>query len=237
MALTEKQEQFNAAMARFASNRAYTLFGRFIASANIFLQIYLLFCVWHHSIGVLGQVFAFMVAYVLADLINGLVHIYMDNNDRYDSIAGPLVANFHMHHKIPRYRKNNLAVVYFNETGSKVWLVGYLVAVLVLVEMGLPPVISYILVYIGILSSVAEVSHYLCHTSNAKMSILLGNMGVLLAKRHHAHHHLENNVSYAFLNGFTDQLLNLIAAKFYKGYKQTTDLHYLNYAVANEDER
>ncbi|MCX5856843.1 MAG: hypothetical protein NTZ57_02870 [Deltaproteobacteria bacterium] len=178
-----------------------------------------------------------MVAYVLTDFINGLVHMYMDNNDRYDSVAGPLIANFHMHHKIPRYKRNNLLLVYFNETGSKVWLVGYLLAVSLLLEVGLDPVVLYILVYIGILSSFAEVSHYLCHTSPAKMSIFLGNIGILLSKRHHAEHHIEDNTSYAFLNGFTDPLLNLIAARFYKGYKQTTDLHYLQYVAAVHQER
>ena len=147
MDLTERQEQFNAAMERFTSNRIYTSFGRFIALANIFLQIYLLYRVWDYSIGVVAQVFAFMAAYVLTDFINGLVHMFADNNDRYGSIAGPLIANFHMHHKIPRYKKNNLAFVYFNETGSKVWLVGYLLAVLLLVEMGLPPVASSVALY------------------------------------------------------------------------------------------
>ena len=235
--LSQKQRQFNAAMERFNSKGIYGLFGRVISLSNVFLQIYLLYRLWPHSIGIPWQVFSILVAYVLTDFINGLVHMFMDNNDHYASVAGPFIANFHMHHKIPQYKKSNLFIVYFNETGSKVWLVGYLLAVLFLVEAGLNAVVLHILVYLGILSSVAEVSHYLCHSSPAKTSIFMGNIGILLSTRHHAKHHLEDNTCYAFLNGFTDPLLNLIAARLYKGYKQTTDLHYLRYVAAAHQER
>jgi sterol desaturase/sphingolipid hydroxylase (fatty acid hydroxylase superfamily) len=235
--VSQEQKQFNAAMERFHSKRIYGRFGQLVSLANVSLQLYLLYRLWPHSIGVPRQVFSILVAYVLTDFINGLVHMFMDNNDRYDSITGPLVANFHMHHKIPRYKRNALPVVYFNESGSKVWLVGYLLAVALLLESRLDPVILYTLVYIGILSSVAETSHYLCHTSTAGMSVFLGNIGVLLSKRHHAKHHLQDNTSYAFLNGCTDPLLNLIATGFCKGYKQTTDLHYLHYVVTDNQER
>lgn len=237
MDLSEKQKQFNTAMERFNSKRMYGCVGRLVSLSNVSLQIYLLYRIWPHSIGILWQGLSILTAYVLTDFINGLVHMYMDNNDRYDLVAGPLVANFHMHHKIPRYKRNKLPIVYFNETGSKVWLVGYLASVALLLESGLNPVFLYTLVYIGILSSVAETSHYLCHTSTAKASIFLGDIGVLLSKRHHAKHHLEDNTSYAFLNGLTDPLLNLIAAGFCKGYKQTTDLHYQRYVVTDNQER
>jgi hypothetical protein len=233
--LLQKQQQFNAAMERFNSKRSYDLFGHVVSLSNVFLQLYLLYRVWSYSIGIPLQIFSILAAYVLTDFINGLVHMYMDGNDHYDSVAGPLIANFHMHHKIPLYKRNNLLVVYFRETGAKVWLVGYLLAVSFLLEAGPDPVVSHILVYIGVLSSVAEVSHYLCHSSPAKTSILLGNIGILLAKRRHARHHLEDNISYAFLNGFTDPLLNVIAARFFKGYKQTTDLHYLQYGAADQE--
>jgi hypothetical protein len=235
--LLQKQQQFNAAMERFSLNRLYGLFGHLVSLSNVSLQIYLLYRLWSYSIGISLQVVSILAAYVLTDFINGLVHMYMDNNDRYDSVTGPLVANFHMHHRIPRYKRSNLLIVYFRETGSKVWMVGYLLAVLSLLEAGLNPVVLYIAAYVGVLSSVAEVSHYLCHSSPAKMSILLGNIGILLSKRHHARHHLEDNISYAFLNGFTDPLLNVIAARFFTGYKQTTDLHYLQYGAADRQER
>jgi Lipid desaturase domain len=238
MDLSEKQQQFNAAMARYNGGNGYILFGRLVAAVNIALQAYLLYRVWPFAIGIPRQVFAILTAWVLTDFINGLVHIYMDNNDHYESLTGPLVANFHLHHKTPRYIKHNLLVVYFNETGSKIWLIGYLVAVALLLTAGINPVAATILVYIGVLSSAAEVSHYLCHSSMAKAAVFLGNAGILLAKRHHARHHLQDNASYAFLNGWTDPLLDLIAARIYKkGYKQTTDLHYGQYAAADAEER
>jgi len=103
--------------------------------------------------------------------------------------------------------------------------------------VGAFPVAMHILVYVGILSSVAEVSHYLCHSSDSALAMFLGNMRVLLPKRHHARHHLQDNKNYAFLNGFSDPLLNLCASVVYRGYKQTTDMHYVHYAVANTDSR
>jgi len=65
------------------------------------------------------------------------------------------------------------------------------------------------LTYIGILSSIAEVSHYLCHNSNSAVVIFLMRIKVLLPKREHARHHLEDNVSYTFLNSVTNPLVDL----------------------------
>ena len=88
--------------------------------------------------------------------------MFMDSNDDYDSPAGPLIAAFHLHHKTPLYKKNNILLVYFNESGAKNWLVGYLLIAVILISTSpIHPVLSYIMVYFGILSSVAEVSHYL----------------------------------------------------------------------------
>jgi hypothetical protein len=42
---------------------------------------------------------------------------------------------------------------------------------------------------------------------------------------------MQDNVSYAFLNGLTDPLINHIASRFYRGYKQNTDLHYATYVM------
>ena len=238
MDLAQKQKQYNAAMELFNTKSIYREFGYLVSLMNVSLQIYLIDLVRPYSIGIYWQLFAILAAYLLTDFINGLVHMFMDQNDDYDSIAGPLIANFHMHHKIPQYRKNNLIIVYFNESGSKVWLVAYLLAVLLLSDqLASYPVVLYIVVYIGILSSVAEVSHYLCHSSTAAASIFLGNVGLLLSKRHHSAHHLRDNNGYAFLNGFTDPLLDLIAARVSKGYKQTTDLHFAQYVVADNQER
>lgn len=225
--LSEKQKQFNAALELYISRPGYKLFGTFVAIANLSLQGWLLWQIIPRSIGVAGQIAAILGAWLLADFINGLVHMYMDDNDRYDSLAGPLIANFHLHHKTPLYNPRNLAVVYFVESGSKIWLVPCLAALALLTQLdGVSPLMLHLLVYAGVLSSVAEVSHYLCHTSLSPVAIFLGNCGILLSKRRHAIHHLQDNVGYAFLNGVSDPLINLLAARFSRGYKQHTDLHY-----------
>lgn len=233
--LTAKQQQFNAAMERYTSHQGYALFGTAVSIANLSLQSWLLWCTWPLSIGLGGQLIAILSAWLLADFINGLVHMYMDNNDSYDSVFGPLIANFHLHHKTPLYQPKNLAVVYFVESGSKVWMVPCLAALLPLTTSArISPLLLHILVYAGVLSSVAEVSHYLCHTSVSPVAIFSGNCGILLSKRHHAAHHLRDNVNYAFLNGLTDPLINVIASRCSRGYKQNTDLHYAAYQVDGE---
>ncbi|MGB4600198.1 MAG: fatty acid desaturase CarF family protein [Trichlorobacter sp.] len=238
MELTVKQQQFNRAMELYTSKAGYKLFGHLISTANITLQLYLLYLVWPLSTGPVWQLLALVAAYLLTDFINGLVHMYMDNNDRYQSIDGPLIANFHLHHKTPMYKKRNLLVVYYLETGSKVWLVGYLLLVVALASLlELNSTVLYTLVYIGILSSVAEVSHYLCHSSLSPVALFLARSGLLLTKRHHAPHHLRDNNGYAFLNGFTDPLLDLIATACCTGYKQHTDLHYAQYTAADTESR
>jgi len=233
--LIHKQQQFNAAMALYTSCAGYQLFGTAVSVANVSLQVWLLWQIWPLAIGPVNQLIAILVAWVLADFINGLVHMYMDGNDAYDSLAGPLIANFHLHHKTPLYSKKPLPVVYFVESGSKIWLVPFLAAVAILTTVdGFNPLLLHLLVYTGILSSVAEVSHYLCHTSRSPIAMVLGNCGIFLSKRHHALHHLRDNVGYAFLNGLTDPVINLIAARFSSGYKQNTDLHYATYQIDPE---
>jgi hypothetical protein len=238
MESTFKQEQFNRAMERYNSGTGYRILGRAVSIIIISLQLYLLLRIWPQSIGVSWQVFALLSAYLLTDFINGLVHMYMDNNDAYDSLFGPLIANFHLHHKVPLYRKNNLLMVYFTESGSKLWLVLYLLGVVAIqnrFEINAP--MLHVLVYVGILSSIAEVSHYLCHTSRSALARFLASSGLLLSKRHQAGHHLHDNKNYAFLNGCSDPLLNLIAAACCKGYKNNTDLHYATYAGMDGEER
>lgn len=132
MELTVKQQQFNRAMELYTSKAGYKLFGHLISTANITLQLYLLYLVWPLSTGPVWQLLALVAAYLLTDFINGLVHMYMDNNDRYECIDGPLIANFHLQHKTPLYKQRNLLLVYFMESGSKVWLVCYLLLVVAL---------------------------------------------------------------------------------------------------------
>ena len=231
LALELRQNQFNAAMELYEKKSVYKLIGKAVSVTNVSLQVYLLYLVLPLSLGWPFQLFSLLIAYVAADFLNGLVHMYMDNNDSYDSPAGPLIAAFHLHHKTPLYKKNNIALVYFNESGAKNWLVGYLLIAAVWIRSAsLHPVIAYIVVYVGILSSVAEVSHYCCHVVDSGVTRYLRYAGLFLSKKHHAHHHLRDNVNYAFLNGLSDPLLNAIARTFFRGYKSTTDLHYATYA-------
>jgi hypothetical protein len=229
--LEEKQREFNAAMARFNADRTYKRIARAVSTVNVALQVDLLIQVARLPIGFTAMATALVLAYLAADFISGVVHMYMDNNDSYDSLAGSWVAIFHLHHKKPVYKTKPLWKVWFDETGSKVWLVGYLVVVAVLLERwDVSPLVSHLLVYIGVLSSLAEVSHYLCHTSSGPLANFLGRIGVLLDKRRHARHHLGDNNNYATLNGWTNPLLNVIAQKTVPGYKNTTDLHFATYS-------
>ena len=225
-----KRAQFNAAMALYEGRRRYVVFGKVVAAANVSLQVFLLYRASAHSLGPAGQLLVFAAAYLAADFVNGLVHMHTDCMDDYESPGGPLIANFHLHHKRPRYQDHPLPLVYFNESGSKVWLVPCLAAAALLTYApGVSPALVWGLAYFGVLSSVAEVSHYLAHNSTARWALLLGRARLLLDKRLHARHHLEDNVSYTFLNALTDPLADLVAKRFYPGYKRGTDLHYADY--------
>jgi len=225
-----KQKQFVAAMNLYENKRIYQLFGKFISTINISLQVIIAYLVIPTRIGIWWQISSFVIAYILTDFINGLVHMYMDNNDNYESIAGPLIASFHLHHRTPLYKKNNILLVYFNESGSKIWLSGVLIVATIVIGMfNINGIVAYIILYFSILSSIAELSHYLCHVSNTRLVKFLRRIGLLLNKRHHGKHHIQDNVNYAFLNGISDPLINIIAEVFYPGYKNTTDKHYAYY--------
>jgi sterol desaturase/sphingolipid hydroxylase (fatty acid hydroxylase superfamily) len=190
------------------------------------------------SLGWPRQILVFFLAYIATDFINGLVHMYMDNNDDYSSPAGPLIASFHLHHQTPPYRPRNILLVYFNETGSKIWLVAILGAGAVLVRAGtISPVLAYMIMYFGVLSSVAELAHYRCHIRESKLTRFFGGTGLFISKRHHSRHHQEDNVNYAFLNGRSDPVLNLIARIVYPGYKNTTDRHFALYTGPGTENR
>lgn len=225
-----KQKQFIAAMELYEDKKIYTNFGKVISILNVSIQIFIIYISLSVKIDFISHLSAFVIAYFLTDFVNGLVHMYMDNNENYESIAGPLIASFHLHHRTPLYKKNNILIVYFNESGSKIWLAVFLIICTVWINwIKTNPIILYIVLYFSILSSVAEVSHYLCHVSNSKIADLFRKTGLLLDKHHHGKHHLEDNVNYAFLNGMSDPLINIIAKKICKGYKNTTDKHYEYY--------
>lgn len=225
-----KRAQFNAAMALYEGRRRYKLFGKAVASANVALQAFLLYRASARSMGAAGHLLVFAATYLAADFFNGLVHMHTDCMDDYESPGGPLIANFHLHHKRPRYQDHPLPLVYFNESASKVWLVPVLAAAALLsYAPGVNPALVWGLAWFGVLSSVAEVSHYLAHNSVSSWALLLGRARLLLDKRVHARHHREDNVSYTFLNALTDPLADIVARRFYPGYKRGTDLHYADY--------
>lgn len=226
-----KQKQFNIAMTLYDNKKSYQLFGKLISTINISMQIFLLYKILPLTIGFGWQIISLVTAFFLADFINGLVHMYMDNNDNYNSLQGPLIAAFHMHHRTPVYRKNPILLVYFNESGSKIWLAVLLMIVAVIgLLFDINSLVLYTVFYFAVFSTIAEVSHYLCHKQNSKSVDFLAKIGLLLSKKHHGKHHLEDNVNYAFLNGMSDGLINLIAKTIYPGYKNTTDQHYRLYA-------
>ena len=226
----QKQWQFNAAMERYQDKPVYRWFERAVSVVNLSLQACLVALALATPIAALRQLAAFLLAFVLADFVGGLVHMIADSNDHYRGFIGPLVAAFHLHHKKPVYTRSNLFVVYFHESGSKVWLAVLLLLVaLTHALVGLPRFALHIAAYFAVLSSVAEVSHYLCHVPHRRIFDLLARAGVLLSPRHHGRHHHRDNQSYAFLNGMTDPILDRIASLFFAGYKTTTDLHYARY--------
>ena len=116
--LAEKQQQFNAAMDKFEHMPVYVLIGNTVSFVNVTLQAVLVVLAFQRSIPLLNHILTLAVAYVLADFVNGLVHMYMDNNQDYLSPVGPLVASFHLHHRTPLYKRNPIPVVYYHESGA-----------------------------------------------------------------------------------------------------------------------
>lgn len=173
-----------------------------------------------------------IAAYVLTDFINGLVHMIIDNNSHYTSIVGPFIAAFHLHHFQLAYQYNNAFKVYFYESGHKIWLVFYLILLVITqASLNLNFCLNLCLVSIGILSSVAELSHFWCHNKKSTNRFIkfLQKYHILLSMQHHKHHHQRDNTHYAFLNGASDPLLNLIANHCYTGYKNRSDKHVAAY--------
>ncbi len=225
--IPSKQAQFNAALTRYEHEFIYKRIGPLVSATNVGLQGLLIYLAWPQALGWRGQLLAVALAALAADFINGLMHMVVDNDDRYDTVAGPLIAAFHLHHKVPTYRIRPLPLVYFNESGSKIWLVVFLAGAASLIAAGIsPPPFSWFLAYVGIWSSVAEVSHYMCHVPQSGSARWLQRSGLFVSRQHHSLHHSQDNQNYAFLNGLTDPLLNVIARNLYRGYKNTTDQHY-----------
>lgn len=235
--LEKKIHEFKQAIEIYNDNIFYNKFWIIIASTIVGLQFLtvrdlLLLNVSFTMLDLFYFFLAFIISYLLTDFINGLVHLYMDNNTSYASVVGPWIAAFHLHHLQPIYRHKAAYKVYFYESGAKIWLPFYLLVLLFLQRLELlPPLINFCLVCIGILSSFAEVSHYWCHNAKANNFIIsaLQKYRILLSQDHHKHHHIEDNRNYAFLNGLSDPIINIIAAWFYEGYKNNADVHARSY--------
>lgn len=238
--LTDKQRQYNAAMKKYENMPAYLWPGWVVSSIVVGGQALLAVLVIPQSIGVFRQALTFVAAYVLADFVNGLAHMYMDNADDYEAPWGSLVAAFHLHHRTPVYKIKPLIGVYWHESGSKIWLALLQVILVPLVWTGgVSGAAAWGLFYFSVLSSIAEVSHYLCHVTTANgFERFLGRAGLLMSIRYHARrHHTGDNINYAFLNAMTDPLIDLIAKRLYVGYRTTTDTHYAFYTGADTSNR
>ena len=237
MNLNEKQIAFNNAMKKYHEKKIYQYIYKLVSILNISMQFYLLYWLFFVNIEWYSFIGLFLLSYFMTDFINGYVHMYMDNNDSYQSFVGPFIASFHLHHRTPNYRKFSIFRIYFNESGSKFWLVPFLMLTVILSLFSVNEYFLLSLIFIGILSSVAEVSHFLCHNSNSKIVLFLQKMNILLSMEHHASHHEKDNQSYAFLNGMSDFLLDRIASKVYGGYKENSDLHAMTYVGSDTDNR
>ncbi|HCU06953.1 MAG TPA: hypothetical protein DIC42_05185 [Holosporales bacterium] len=224
-------------MNKYHHNIVYNKFFMLISTGIVGMQIISLLNLWEGFKVNNGGDFIFMLlsiifAYVLTDFINGGVHMYMDNNTNYTSFFGPFIAAFHMHHRCIKYKTRHPLMVYFIESGSKFWLFAYLgILIFLQYTISLSLFLHLFLVAFGIFSSFAEVSHYWCHNADKRHVIIsaLQKIRILLPKKHHQIHHMQDNMNYAFLNGVTDPILNIIARKLYKGYKKNSDLHALKY--------
>lgn len=247
--MDDTQDQYKAfaeAMQRYHQYDFYQQAGVFVSvivvllQAITFFQVTLTLCQEKYSANGVIVTALLILAYLLADFVGGLVHLYMDNNTYYQSVAGPFIAAFHLHHKQPVYKKRHPMKVYFDESGTKWWLAGYLILLMLAQFMHVLSLnANMFLVAFSLFSSVAELSHYWCHnaTNENKIIRFLQRYRILLTMKHHRHHHLYDNNNYAFLNGITDPLINLIAKYYYQGYKNHADLHALAYVGEQTDNR
>ncbi|MCA0403198.1 MAG: fatty acid desaturase family protein [Proteobacteria bacterium] len=227
--IEHKAKEFKLAIEKYQKLSLYMNFEWLIAIIIISLQGFTLVNLiqsYQHP-GLFVLIFCFIIAYLATDFFNGLIHMMMDNNTQYTSVVGPFIAAFHLHHSKLKYTEKHPLIIYFNESGHKIWLAFYLVFLcLIQLKLHLNTELNLILTLFGILSSWAELSHFWCHnSSNSKIIIFLQKYYVLLSMKHHRLHHCQDNINYAFLNGLSDPLLNLIARFYYKGYKNNSDKH------------
>lgn len=228
--LEYKTKEFTEAIQKYLKRKRYKQIEKFTSCLIVTLQVITLLHIFYayKPISYMCLLITLVIAYLMTDFINGLVHMYMDNNTNYSSLVGPFVAAFHLHHAKYVYRRRNPFKVYFDESGTKFWLLVYLFFLTAFqLTLSLNIFFDIGFVAFGIFSSVAELSHYWCHnaTKKNKMIMWLQNHFVLLSKEHHKFHHSFDNIQYAFLNGISDPIINILARYFYKGYKNHADKH------------
>lgn len=224
--LQAKMAEFDAAYRLYVSRPLYPRLLGLNATLIVALQAASLGLMTQLAVPPWGWVLVFVLAYFLTDLLNGLIHLYMDNNDNYRSVIGPFVAAFHVHHKKLSYDERPLYQVYFLESGPKSWLAPFILATLALHGLGLlNDWVTLGLLMVGILSSVAEVSHFICHNRDSRLIRALQAVRLLLPRAHHARHHQFDNVNYAFLNGLSDPFINGLARRLNLGYRDRADCH------------
>ena len=109
---------------------------------------------------------------------------------------------------IEKYNTSSIYTQFENLLSTKV----VLFQIASLINLVLDANLNLGLVSFGILSSVAELSHYWCDSAKTNAFIsFLQKYRILLSLKHHRHHHIQDNRNYAFLNGASDPLLNIIA--------------------------
>ncbi|NNM59633.1 MAG: hypothetical protein HKM04_07440 [Legionellales bacterium] len=229
-----KFDQFNSAIEKYNTIPWYTKFETLLSVIVILCQSLSVINLFHtyDLQGYTGFLGALLLAYIATDFVNGLVHMIVDNNSSYTSIFGPFIAAFHVHHYKLRYKDKHSIKIYFYESGHKFWLVIYLLLLVYVQQMmHMSQNLNLGLVFFGIFSSIAELSHYWCHKQKGNNIVItsLQKYHLLLSFKHHRLHHINDNMNYAFLNGMSDPLLNLIARHCYRGYKNQSDLHVTAY--------
>lgn len=224
----DKQEQYRQAMEKYENHAVYRNIGSVVALIIVSLQLASIASVqWEEAS--YSWIVLLAMAYIVADFVNGIVHMVMDNHDDYTSIIGPLVAAFHRHHHQPIYRQRHFFLAFLTENGMKNWLAIYMIAIVSLNGVVSAPAFFGLAAF-SIWSSVAELSHYLCHNSSHRFVRLLQSLRIILHPEYHRVHHESDNTHYGFLNGMTDPVINWTAKRLYpKGYIATTDAHARDY--------
>lgn len=228
--LAQKIKEYQIAMEKYKNINYYARLEFFFSIIIIALQLIttIQLVQQYNSINIFAIFITLFFSYFLTDFINGFAHMIVDNNDHYTSIVGPFVAAFHLHHIKLTYEKKHPLKIYFDESGHKIWLVFYLIILFIIQNVThLNFYLNLCLVSIGVLSSVAELSHFWCHNKKQtnRLIRLLQKYHLLLSMKHHKLHHQQDNINYAFLNGMSDPILNIIAKYFFLGYKNFSDKH------------